>query len=582
MQENITVMPICENTGENPITERSEITELLKKKKRCGVIRSIAFRRIIIEITGELYHFDQGKVIEAWFVTEDNAQKIVPQHFDVEGTGFRLTMNVLSAAQQSPIPSGNYYLLFRQGSAALYPALISAGFVHEENDDKSNPVNLKIYKSANHLFSCLSKSDLDTGAFYLAVTYKYPAPPLTFFQKRLKNHQARVSGFVKFVNQVKLDAFQGWFRFFNRHVRKKGNVILFTSGSRAEIGGNEEFIYNRMRERGLDKDYQFRFDFKPTISTTRSPWKMLRFVYYLATSDVVILDDYYPEIYKVEYDLQVKVVQVWHACGAFKSLGLERMGKPGAPALNTNVHKCYTHVPVSSYHSTLHHAEAFGIDEDKFLPIGIPRTDIFFDPAYKERIVPLMYAQFPAAAKAKKVYLYAPTFRGDNAFNAFFPFDKIDYHAVGKFCRETGAVFLFKMHPFVSNGVVIPAEYADCIIDASGYREVNDILFIVDVLITDYSSIIYEFSLLRRPMYFFAFDQKMYESTRDFYEPYEQIVPGKIVKDFGSLMEALKRDDYDYSILDAFIRKNFTYTDGKATDRFIDEVILDKPAKYEL
>lgn len=98
---------------------------------------------------------------------------------------------------------------------------------------------------------------------------------------------------------------------------------------------------------------------------------MVRFAYYLATSDIILIDDYYPEIYKVDYPKTTKILQVWHACGAFKSLGFERLGKPGAPPFNTRVHKCYTHVPVGSYHSAKHHAEGFAIDESKFYPVGI-------------------------------------------------------------------------------------------------------------------------------------------------------------------------------------------------------------------
>ena len=94
------------------------------------------------------------------------------------------------------------------------------------------------------------------------------------------------------------------------------------------------------------------------------------------------------------------------------------------------------------------------------------------------------------------------------------------------------------------------------------------------MLITDYSSIIYEMSLLKKPMLFFAFDQKYYEATRDFYEPYEELVPGKIVHDFDELMTALKDKDYEFEKMDGFIKKNFKYTDGKSTDRVIDQLIM--------
>ena len=78
-------------------------------------------------------------------------------------------------------------------------------------------------------------------------------------------------------------------------------------------------------------------------------------------------------------------------------------------------------------------------------------------------------------------------------------------------------------------------------------------------------------------MLFFAFDQKYYEATRDFYEPYEELVPGKIVHSFDELMEALKNQDYQFHKMDSFIKKNFTYTDGKATDRVIDQLIMGLP-----
>lgn len=64
---------------------------------------------------------------------------------------------------------------------------------------------------------------------------------------------------------------------------------------------------------------------------------MIRFIYRLASSDVILLDDYYPEIYKPTYDKNVKVIQVWHACGAFKALGLERMSKAGH---RQSIHPC--------------------------------------------------------------------------------------------------------------------------------------------------------------------------------------------------------------------------------------------------
>ena len=130
------------------------------------------------------------------------------------------------------------------------------------------------------------------------------------------------------------------------------------------------------------------------------------------------------------------------------------------------------------------------------------------------------------------------------------------------------------MHPFVKTPIFIPDEFKDVMIDASEYREINDILFITDLLITDYSSVVYEASSLNIPMLFYAFDLEGYISSRDFYEPFETFVPGKIVKTFGELMKAIGTNDFEQEKVAPFRDKNFEYQDGGSTDRVIDWLIL--------
>jgi len=126
----------------------------------------------------------------------------------------------------------------------------------------------------------------------------------------------------------------------------------------------------------------------------------------------------------------------------------------------------------------------------------------------------------------------------------------------------------------VHNPVVIPEEFSDVIIDCTAYREINDLLFITDLLITDYSSVVYEASTLDIPMLFYAFDLEEYISKRDFYEPFESFVPGKIVQDFDSLMTAIYEGDFDKEKVAPFCERNFEFRDGGSTDRVIDWLIL--------
>ncbi len=532
------------------------------------VLSKLSARRVIYYFEGYVRGAKPGD-LKIVFYNYDLKVTIKPPVFEWDGDMFRMMLHVEQANGNAPMESGDYYPIAVDKKGKHYPFQVSQEIISaREKEEWKNDVSVN--KSKGHHIICKSLMDLDTDELFININTVLPKPRKNYIRRKCGELYYGVRNDLKDFAQK---LFVVVFRIFNKLCKKKGNKILFCSGSRAEIGGNEEFIYKRMLERGLDKQYKFVLDFKPTINKTYGPFKMIRFIYRLASSDVILLDDYYPEIYKPTYDENVKVIQVWHACGAFKALGLERMAKVGAPPINTSVHKCYTHVPVSSYHSALHHQEAFGISLDKFYPVGIPRTDIFFDEEYKKQARERVFGEFPDARKAKRVMLYAPTFRGNSAVDARFPMDKLDFEEWGEVCKRTNSYLIVKMHPFVQEKITIPEKYRDYIADAAQYREVNDILFITDLLITDYSSIIYEFSLLRRPMLFYAFDQIMYVSTRDFYEPYEEIVPGRIIKRFNQLMEAIEKEDYNTDKIDWFINKNFTYTDGKSTDRVIDLII---------
>ena len=608
------------NTQDAADRERA-VAKRRAKKAPMAFITDIEFKRVILHMSGRIEGMQEGRQYGVRFVTEGRDGMFYPDHFELDGDRFTLSTNIMCSNGEAPIATGHYYMvvfeLYEEHRKELtqldqtgakrnvkrgdkiyrikldedgnvvkkrrltkeFPVYIAPEAEGQLDTEAGNPRNYKLSRGTNNHFFMISHQDMDTAEFYFAVDYKPPKKQLSPRELKQKRREEKRQKRQKRFNEFKNAMFQRVFEYGVKHAKHEGNVILFCSGSRAQIGGNEEFIYNRMVERGLDKQFKFRFDFKESITTKRSPWEMVRFAYYLGSSDVILIDDYYPIIYKVDYPETTKVLQVWHACGAFKSLGFERLGKSGAPPFNTRVHKCYTHVPVSSEHSAKHHAEGFAISEDKFYPVGVPRTDIFFDEDYKRETRSKMFAEFPECQGRNKVYLYAPTFRGDNALNARFPFDKFDLDRWGKFLEKEDSALIIKLHPFVKERVEIPEKYRDRIVDATDYREVNDILFIIDVLITDYSSIIYETSLLRKPMIFFAFDRRYYEATRDFYEPYEDLVPGKIVYDFDELLTAMKNEDYDYHKMDAFVKKNFKYTDGKATDRVIDQLILGKPAE---
>ena len=575
----------------------------MEKNTHSGIIiDELHFARVLLYMNGHITE-DVGDLTNAKIYIEDVSGfygKFSPETLEIDPVNrtFKLHYHILSIRDKMPLLTGDYYLRIKCHKK-VWPAYVSEEMHHiaengrlitaEQDTDelrtmlKKNDNNMSFWNSrkssgnGSEIYEVISKLDLDDDTYFLSITGQFfkgagggirQAIVTSFKRTKKKLHNL----LMPMKQQMQIDYFN---RLQKKRQKKTGKkTLLFASQSRAVIGGNEEFIYNRMKERGLLDQFHVLMDFYPTINEGRGIIGARKLTKKLALSDIILIDDFFPFVYKFDFPDDVKFIQVWHACGAFKAVGFERIGKKGAPAVNTRAHKCYTHMPVDSPHSGHHNAEAFGLPESVFIPTGVPRTDMFFDEAYKNEVIKKLRAEYPIFEQRNRIHLYAPTFRGNGAQSAYFPYQRLDLKAWGKSLKEHNELLIIKMHPFVPAKAQIPEEYKDYILDFSDYREINDILFIADTMTTDYSSVMYEYSLLRRPMYFFAFDQKAYESTRDFYEPYEETVPGYIIKSFPELLKALEDKDYDYSLIDKFVEKNFTYTDGKSTDRCIDEIIM--------
>ncbi|HEX5397130.1 MAG TPA: CDP-glycerol glycerophosphotransferase family protein [Candidatus Limnocylindria bacterium] len=356
--------------------------------------------------------------------------------------------------------------------------------------------------------------------------------------------------------------------------RRDGSRILFTSDSHEQLSGNLKVIHDRMVERGLDRDHRLLTLFKPSVAAPRTWRDRFRMPRLLASADVILLDDYQPVIYRIEPARGVRIIQLWHASGAFKTVGYSRVGKPGGPSPWSRTHKNYTRAIVSSDFDVPFYAEAFGIPERRVVPTGIPRMDRFFDERASASARQEALSAFPEIA-GRRTFLLAPTFRGKGPRDAYYDVDLVDVAALHQLAVEKDAVVIVKLHPFVRQPLSIPQQFADRIVDGSRSSiDVNDLLFAVDVLITDYSSIVFEYSTLGRPMLFFAYDLEDYVATRDFYVPFEEFVPGRIVRTFDELLDAMRRDDYQAEKVAAFAARHFSHLDGGSTDRVIDQLIL--------
>ena len=347
-----------------------------------------------------------------------------------------------------------------------------------------------------------------------------------------------------------------------KHHKVQQNKITFFSTRREELSGNFEFVYNQLKG---DKNLDIHFMFNTKTFRQMSRKDIDEFAEMCATSKVIILDEYTPQIHLIDLKPETKLIQLWHACGAFKTFGFSRLGKPKGSPQPTRMHRNYDYVTVSSKYCRKCHSEGFGIATDNIVPTGIARTDIFFDAAYKEKVTKEFYDAYPNF-KDKKIILFAPTFRGDLKSSARYPMELFDIHEVCETLGDEYAVII-KHHPFITEQHPIPEEYKDRVIDLSESTEINDLLFVSDVVISDYSSLVFEASLLDIPMLFYAYDLQSYIKSRDFYFDFKLYIPGKICTSLYTLLEAIKKEDFETEKIERFRNMFFDDLDGKSTER---------------
>ena len=349
-----------------------------------------------------------------------------------------------------------------------------------------------------------------------------------------------------------------------KHVLKlKKNKIILASNRGKTLKGNLLWIYEKLQ----NENYDVR-----VLITDKTNFKYnLNLVKNMANAKYTIIDDFFPLIYPLKIRKGAKLIQVWHALGNFKKVGFSRLGKVGGPSENSITHRNYTDVILSSENIVENYMEAFRLPRERFHALGVPRTDFFFDNDKKEKTIEKIYLQYPIL-KNKRVILFAPTFRGNGKKTAYYPQEYFDLDKIYNNLKDD-EVLIIKNHPFVKENFKITEEQKDKIIDLTLYKEINELLLITDLLITDYSSTIFEYALLDRPIIFYVPDIDEYKETRDFYYDFEEYTYGSVCKNLNELIDEIRQTKKYPEKLQKFNQKFLNMCDGKSTKRFIDNII---------
>jgi CDP-glycerol glycerophosphotransferase len=390
----------------------------------------------------------------------------------------------------------------------------------------------------------------------------------------------KVKNFIK--NYIILSVY----RIF-RKLPVSNDLIVFESNIGRNYSGNPRYIYEEMVNQGLDKKLRCVWILEDlntkipgmTIKVKRS---RLKYYYYLARAKIWVFDTRDPSyILKRE---QGYYIQTWHGT-PLKKLGmdLDDVFMAGGRDIKTYKKNMYNDTRKWDFllsqneYSTERFKSAFAFSNKQSKEIwtyGYPRNDVlttnntdkYINKIKEELDIPLN----------KKVLLYAPTWR-DNEF-----------HRRSTYKFVTGLDFDL-LQEKLSEDYVIIVKYHYLVvedIDWSGYEEfvytygpekdIADLYLVSDMLITDYSSVMFDYSILNRPIFFFMYDLESYrDELRGFYFDILKELPGPLSKTTEELINDITGYDsnlYKEKYQD-FRDKYNKYDDGKASQRIIERIL---------
>lgn len=373
------------------------------------------------------------------------------------------------------------------------------------------------------------------------------------------------------------------------------HAVIFESFMARRYADSPRAIYEYMLNSPEYKDYHFYWSFRATVMdeymwlndndrTTviqygnENYYKLFATAkYWVVNSRIVDAIDVRPE--------QV-YLQCWHGT-PLKRLGFD-IEVEGDNSLHTKEALCkhyaidakkYTNMLSPSAFCTEKFTSAFGLDkigrEDIIIEEGYPRNDFLVNYTEDDRARVLSKLGVP---QDKKIILYAPTWRDNQhvAGTGYVFENPLDFDRLREEIGDEYIV-LFRPHYFVANAFDF-SRYEGWVYDVSAYPDINDLYIVSDILITDYSSVFFDYSILKRPILFYMYDLKYYQDTvRGFYISLDEL-PGPIIEEQTELTDKIRTVDQwtqseEYRKKYQTFSAKFTYLDdGHASDRVAERV----------
>lgn len=349
---------------------------------------------------------------------------------------------------------------------------------------------------------------------------------------------------------VKKIAF-GLYHFGSYFIPVKNNMVIFESSNGRNYTGSPRYIYEEMLNMGLDDEFECVWilqDLNTKIPGNAKKVKRLGFKYlfYTLRSEFWIFDSRHQ--YYLKKHAKTKYIQTWHGT-PLKKLGLDMdyLNMSGDTDIEKYQMEFKKNTAIWDYlisqnrYSSEIFRRAFAFNGE-MLEIGYPRNDILINKNSVDDINKIK-DKFNIP-KDKKIILYAPTWRdneyyksGEYKFATEMDFDKM-YEEL-----KDDYTLIVKFHYLVKENINWD-KYDDFVIECDADWDIQELYLISDMMITDYSSVMFDYALLKRPMIFFAYDLENYKNNlRDFYFDMVADVPGPIIENSESLVDYLKTID---------------------------------------
>ncbi len=359
--------------------------------------------------------------------------------------------------------------------------------------------------------------------------------------------------------------------------------VVFIEVRYNEITNSFKLLYDEI-VKNYDVDVHTHFLRSSFVKKKEYQKRCIEMVKDIATAKYIFLNEASNVVSCVKMRPETIVTQTWHGCGAFKKFGFSTaellFGESRKEKLKFPFYENLTHVTLSSPEVAWAYEEAMGLEgrSEILKPVGTSRTDVFFDQDFIQAAFDKLHNIMPSSV-GKKVILYAPTYRGRVAKGVSPALLNIEM-----FERELGDeyILLFKHHPLVKRPPKVPEMYQEFAQDFTNTMSIEELLCVSDVCISDYSSLVFEYSLFERPLIFYSFDLDEYFDWRGFYYDYNELAPGPIFTKNLEMIDYIKNIDtrFDKQRVIDFKNKFMSACDGHATERIMKLVFEDRLEPY--